>query len=158
MDLYAILEELEIEYEEIEHPPVYTVEEARSVQGKIEGIGCKNLLLTNKKKEKFFLVILEENKKADIKAISVLVGVPHLFFANSENLYETLGLIPGSVSPLGIINDKEKRVSLLIDEELKGKRLLFHPNTNTKTLSLSYEDLIRFVECEGQEYRLLQQR
>ena len=148
MGIYEVLKELNISYEEIEHPPVYTVEEAKAVEDGISGTGCKNLLLTDKKKEHFFLVILHEDKKADIKGISHLVGVPHLSFANGENLYEMLGLIPGSVSPLGIINDTENKVVLLIDSELKGKRLLFHPNVNTRTVSLEYEDLIRFIEYE----------
>jgi len=69
MNIYEVLNELKITYDEIEHPPVYTVEEAKLVEDGIEGTGCKNLLLTNKKKDHFFLVILEENKKADIKGI-----------------------------------------------------------------------------------------
>ena len=150
MDLYEVLNDLNIEYKQVEHEPVYTVSEAKNVDMSLEGVGCKNLFLIDKKE--YYLVILEENKKANLKEIGKLVSKTHLSFVREKELYDILGLIPGSVSPFGIINDKENKVTLIIDEELKNKKLLFHPNTNTKTISINYGDLIKFIEFENHKY------
>ena len=149
-DLYDTLEKLNIEYEEISHSPVYTIEEAKQISRCIEGKGCKSLFL--KRKNKYYLVLIEEDKRADLKQICRTLGVSQLSFAGAENLKEILGLEQGSVTPLGIVNDYENKVLLLIDKELKGEKLLLHPNTNTKTISVSYEDLIRFVEEQKHSY------
>lgn len=146
MELYAVLDHLGIAYEEIEHEPVYTVEQAQSVKSRISGVGCKNLFLTDHRRTKYLLVILEESKQADLKHIATFAGTSRLSFGSNEELYEILRLFPGSVSPFGIIYDKENRVTLLINADLKEKKLLFHPNVNTKTMSIFYDDLIRFIE------------
>ena len=152
MALYKILEELNINYDEISHKAVFTVEEAKLANENIKGIGCKNLFLTDKKK--YYLVILEENKMANIKAIGEFIESNRLSFASPERLKNVLDLIPGSVTPFGIINDKEHKVTLIIDKELENKRLLFHPNTNTKTIAIDFKDLIKFIEHQGNTYKL----
>ena len=81
MNLYDIFRELDIEFEEIEHEPVFTVEQAKAIENKIDGTGCKNLFLTDKK-GKYFLVILEDNKKANVKEITKIVNTSHLSFAD----------------------------------------------------------------------------
>lgn len=154
MDLYKILEELNIDYSEIEHEPIFTIEQAKNIKNNIFGIGCKNLFLTDKK-GKYFLVILEENKKANIKELSKLLDVNHLSFAGIDELKNILNLEQGSVTPLGIIYDKKNIVTLIIDKELKNKKVLVHPNTNTKTLSINYSDLIKFIEYEKHNYLLV---
>lgn len=157
MDLYDILKQLNIPFEEIEHEPVYTIEDAKKaeIEKGIHGLGCKNLFLTNKKGQ-YVLVILEENKKANIKDIQTITNISHLSFASQEQLQEVLLLSPGSVTPFAIIHDKQKSVLLVIDEDLKGKQLLFHPNVNTKTISISYDDLIKFIEYENHAYFCLE--
>ena len=152
MDLYKILKELNIEYEEISHEKVMTVEEAMKLENMIDGIGSKNLFLTDKKN--YYLIILEENKRANIKELVNILGCKKLSFASSERLKEVLDLEEGSVTPFGIINDKDNKVVLVIDRDLVGKRLLFHPNTNTKTMSVTYDDLIKFIEYEKHKYIL----
>ena len=152
MDLYKILKELNIEYEEISHEKVMTVEEAMKLENMIDGIGSKNLFLTDKKN--YYLIILEENKRANIKELVNILGCKKLSFASSERLKEVLDLEEGSVTPFGIINDKDNKVVLVIDKDLVGKRLLFHPNTNTKTMSVTYDDLIKFIEYEKHKYIL----
>lgn len=146
MDLYTILEDLGIAYEEIEHDPVYTVEQAQFIKDRISGMGCKNLFLTDHRRTKYLLVILEENKQADLKQIAAVAGTSRLSFGSNEELYEILRLSPGSVSPLGIIHDIGNRVTLLIDADLQGKRLLFHPNINTKTMAISFNDTMKFIK------------
>lgn len=154
MDLYTILSDLEIVYEEVEHDPVYTVEQAQSIKSKISGIGCKNLFLTDHRRTKYLLVILEESKQADLKQIAAVAETSRLSFASNEELYEILRLSPGSVSPFGIIHDIGNRVTLLIDADLQGKRLLFHPNINTKTMAISFDDTRRFIEYASHAYKV----
>lgn len=155
MELESILAELGIQYEETVHPPVYTVEQAQKIQLKIAGTGCKNLFLTDHH-QKYLLVVLEEHKQADLKKIAKEAGTKRLSFASDKILQELLGLSPGCVSPFGLIHDREKKIELVMDASMVGKRLLFHPNVNTKTIAVWYEDLVRFVEFTGHEYVLFQ--
>lgn len=150
MNLYDVLKKLEISYEEIEHDKVMSVEEAKQIENMIDGIGSKSLFL--KDKRNYYLIILEENKRADIKELASIIGCNKLSFASSERLREVLDLEEGSVTPFGIINDNENKVTLLIDKDLVDKKILFHPNVNTKTLSISYSDLIKFIEYENNKY------
>lgn len=151
MDLYDTLNKLNIKYKEIEHEPVFTIEQAQYIKENIDGIGCKNLFLTNKKGN-YYLIVLNENKKANIKEITKLLNESHLSFASVEELKEILNLDQGSVTPLGIINDKKNIVTLVIDNEFNNKVLLVHPNINTKTISINYDDLIKYIEYENHNY------
>ena len=151
-NIYDILAELQIDYEEICHPAVYTVAEAQALECQLDGADCKNLLLTDRRGTQFFLVVLSAEKKANIKKISALVGVPNLRFASAEQLQNVLGVIPGSVTPLGIIHDTNNLTTLLFDRELENRPIQCHPNVNTRTLVLSYGDLIRFVEHEHHKW------
>lgn len=149
--LFEILNKLEIKYELLEHEAVYTVDEAKELDNMLEGIGCKNLFLTNKK-DKYFLVMIHEDKRANIKEIESLVDCKHLSFGKEEDLKEVLGLEAGSCTPLGIINDKENKVVLVFDKDLVDKKVLCHPNKNTATLSLEFSDLIKFIEYLEHKY------
>lgn len=153
MNLYEVLKSLNISYDEIEHEAVFTVNEANSLKEKIEGIGCKNLFLTDKKGN-YFLYLLMDEKRANLKDLAIKLNVLKLTFANDEELKSLLGLTKGSVTPLGIINDKENKIVLVIDKDLIDKKILVHPNVNTKTMSISYEDLIRFIEFNKNKYIL----
>lgn len=151
MSLYDIFKQLEIEFSEIEHEAVYTIEQAKSIKDKIDGIGCKNLFLTDKK-GKYILMLLEEDKKANIKQIENAANTSSLSFAKELELENILKLKKGSVTPFGIINDSDNKVTIVIDRDLKDKKLLLHPNTNTKTISIAYDDLIKFIEFEHHNY------
>lgn len=152
-ELYNVFKQLNIHYEEVVHPPVFTVLDIQKLDLKIEGTGCKNLFLTDHKK--FYLYILEESKKADLKKLAKILSVSRLSFANVEHLKTILNLEQGSVTPFGIINDLENQVLLILDQNLKQKKLLFHPLVNTKTVSIEFDDLIRFIEFEKHDYILL---
>lgn len=152
--LYDLLNKMGISYDEVEHPEVFTVEEAQAVKKLIDGTGCKNLLLKDKN-SRCCLYILHERKRADLKSVANAIGSSRLSFADEKTLFELLGLEQGAVSPFGIINDTGNRVILLIDSELKGKTLLFHPNVNTKTISVKYDDLIRFIEKMNHRYIII---
>lgn len=147
MTIEEKLNKLNIKYEKVEHPAVYTVEEAKEKVPKIEGLGCKNLFLKTQKKE-LFLYTLPEDKQINLKSLSEQLQVTRFHFASSTTLEEVLGVIPGSVTPLAIINDAENKVTVVLDKELKGKKILVHPNRNTATVSIAYQDLVKFIESE----------
>ena len=154
-EVYEVLEKLNINYEEMEHKAVYTSEEAMFITKEMKGTGVKNLFL--KSKQKFYLVLIPENKRANIKRIEKQINEKSLSFANEKYLKEILNLTPGSVTPFGIINDKENKVTIVIDESLTNKKVLFHPNTNTKTIKIDYNDLIKFIKNEKHEYLILKE-
>lgn len=151
MDILNILNDLNIKYELLSHQAVYTVEEAKQIENMIEGIGCKNLFLKDKHKN-YYIFVLEENKRANLKELANYLKLSKLSFATSEELKVILNLEPGSVTPLSIINDKENLVTLILDQELNNNKILVHPNTNTKTVSLLFEGLIKFIEYTNHKY------
>lgn len=152
MDIYQLLEKLNIDYEEITHKAVYTIKEAEeeNIANKIEGIECKNLFV--KSKEKYYLILIKKDKKADLKLLSSLVKEKKLTFAEKEELKSILNLEIGSVTPLGIMNDRKNLVTLLLDKELENKKILLHPNINTKTISINYHDLIKIINYTNHKY------
>lgn len=154
-ELYKLLKELEISYNIYNHDAVYTVEEAQSLN--IPGYHCKNLFLRNRKGTKHYLVVIHEKKPVDLKVLSEKLGSTALSFASEERLYKYLGLKPGAVTPFGIINDNEKEVIVVLHEELQEKEdICFHPNANDATISVSYEDLMKFIDWNGNECMLIE--
>ena len=150
MDIYKFLTQLGIDYQKINHQSVSTVEEAMFINEQIDGVACKNLFLKSSDKQ-FFIYMMTVERRADLK---YQIGSKRLSFASDEELVELLKLIPGSVTPLGIINDN-KRVKILIDRELRAQRLLIHPNINTATISITYDDLLLFINACGNEYLII---
>ena len=148
MNIEEKLKTLKIKYDMAEHPAVYTVEEAKQKVPNIEGIGCKNLFLKTQKKE-YFLYTLPDNKQIDLKELSKKLSVTRFHFASREDLEDILNITPGSVTPLAIINDNENKVTVVLDKELKNKKILVHPNRNTATISIFYQDLIKLIESEN---------
>lgn len=154
--VYEILEYLQIPYLRYEHTPVYTIEEANQLDLDMQGQHCKNLFVRDKKGEKHYLVIIEESKKVDLKSLSKQIESTNLSFASEERLLRYLGLTPGAVSPFGLINDREKHVEVLLDEDITLlKDISFHPNVNTATVTLSFQDFRRFLSWTGNKMRLI---
>ncbi|MGF7060707.1 prolyl-tRNA synthetase associated domain-containing protein [Brassicibacter mesophilus] len=148
--LYDILNTLKIEYSRYEHKPIYTIEEANQLDICIPGEHCKNLFIRNRKGDVHYLVLLDQDKKVDLKLLSKQIGCTSLSFASKERLYKYLGLEPGSVTPFGLINDTNKEVQILIDKDLvNASKISFHPNVNTATISISYIDLEKFIKWCG---------
>ena len=150
MDLYEILNTLNIKYKEVKHEAAYTVSDMDKININLDGIG-KNLFLKNKD-NKFYLVVLPDKKRANIKEIEKIVDAKNLSFASPDTLEEILKLKPGSVTLLGIMNDKENKVTVILDKELQNNHILIHPLINTKTVSIYYDDLIRFIEYFKHKY------
>jgi len=137
-----------------EHPPVATVAEAEIHWAGIDALHAKNLFLRNQKGNRHFLVVLEFSRRADLAALGDLFGERKLGFASSERLLTHLGLTPGSVSPFGLINDREHRVEVAIDAAIRdAARVAFHPNVNTATLVLSGTDFQRYLAAVGHAVR-----
>ena len=148
-EVLNLLENLHIKYDIVHHRAVYTVEEAESFKINLDGIGCKNLFL--KDKNYYYLYILKEDKRADLKEISSKLNIKRLTFSSEEELWDKLKLKKGSVTPMGIIND-DKSVILIIDKDLKDKNVLVHPNINTATICISYDNLIKYIEYFNNSY------
>lgn len=155
IDIYKVLKELKIDFKEYQHPAVFTVQEAEKHKGDIDGAKIKNLFLRNKKGDKHFLFITDAFKDIDLRKLSAITGEKKLGFASAERLQKYLGLTPGSVSPFGLVNDKDKSVVIFLDKELleKNDKLNFHPNINTATIQISKDDFFKFLNWAGNELR-----
>jgi Ala-tRNA(Pro) deacylase len=144
------LRELGIAYTRHEHPAVATVDEAAEHWAGIDATHCKNLFLRNQKGNHHYLVVLTALKKADLKAVADQIGDGKLSFASPERLMTHLGLTPGSVSPFGLINDRQHTVRVVLDRDFQGAtRLAFHPNINTATLTIAASDFKKFLDACG---------
>jgi Ala-tRNA(Pro) deacylase len=149
------LAELGIETETIEHPAVYTVEEAKLHRGGLSGVHTKNLFVRDKKK-KMWLITTTEDRPIDLKAVGQRLGAKNLSFGSPERLQQYLGLQPGSVTPLAAINDADKQVKVVLDRALfTGEPICVHPLVNTHTTALSGDELIRFLESTGHPPQIL---
>ena len=152
--IYAALSALAIQYELFEHPPVFTAEEAALHWATIPGAPVKNLFLRNKKGDRHYLVILGIEKQADLRQLVKVIGDDRLSFGSPERLQRYLGVTPGSVSPFGLIHDATHSVRVIVDSDLKNaERLIFHPNDNTASLTISGADFARFLERQGNAVR-----
>jgi Ala-tRNA(Pro) deacylase len=151
-DLYERLKALGVDWETTEHAAVFTVEESQALCGDIDGIHIKNLFLRDKKK-RLWLCTVREDRDIDLKALRKRLGAQGtLSFGAPDLLMEVLGVIPGAVTPFGIINDVDRRVTVVLDEGLFDHGLVnAHPLRNDRTTTLSGADLVRFVEAEGYE-------
>ena len=154
--LYDILRELNITFEYHEHPPVATIEEARKFWIGIEATHCKNLFFRNHKGDKHYLVILEHSRDLSIHNLEKRLQQGKLSFASDKRLEKYLGLMPGSVSPFGLINDHSRHVHIFLDENLKlAKKISFHPCINTASLVISFEYFQRFLSWTGNTFEYL---
>ena len=146
------LDELNIHYKLIDHPAVYTIDTMDELHLNKNGHIVKNLFLKNSNGKKHYLVVLKGDKKADLKSIKSQINSTALSFASEERLEKHLGLSKGAVTPLGIINDDEHLVNIVLDEDLKNEEILgVHPNVNTSTVFISNNDLIKFINSFGNE-------
>lgn len=156
VELFDILKELKIKYERVKHPPVFTCEEAERLVPEIEGVETKNLFLRDKKGKKHFLLVASADKQIDLKVLSEQIASTKLSFASPERLEKYLGVSPGSVSVLAVINDKNNDVTVLIDRDIpKNSKIKCHPLVNTETLSIAYSDIELFLGEMGHVFRVV---
>ena len=151
-DLMDYLDKLGIAAATVDHPPVFTVEEAQALRGTISGAHSKNLFLKDKKGA-LFLVVAREEAAIDLKHLHKRIGASgRLSFGQAELLVEKLGVAPGSVTPFGLMNDRPPSVRVILEEALVAAETVnFHPLENTATTSLASGDLLAFIRATGHE-------
>ena len=148
--MYARLDALGIAHARYEHPPIASAEAGEQYWSRIHATHCKNLFMRNQKGTRHYLVILQYQKRADLRAVADQIGDGKLSFGSPERLMKHLGVAPGSVSPFGLIHDAEHAVRVAIDRDLRAAdKISFHPNVNTATLVLTFADFQRFLESCG---------
>jgi Ala-tRNA(Pro) deacylase len=154
--VYEALDALGIQYEKYEHPPVFTGEEAAEHWGPIQATQVKNLFLRNKKGNRQYLVILEISKQADLRELVKIIGDDRFSFGSSDRLMDTLGVTPGSVSPFGLLHPGSTEVRVIVDQDLRSaEQLIFHPNRNTASVTISVADFERFLATRPNVVRWL---
>lgn len=152
--LYALLEELDIKFEYLEHPPAPTIEIAKQYWAGHDAKHCKNLFFRNHKGNRHYLVILDCDCSMDIHAIEKRLGQGKLTFASEKRMIKYLGVTPGSVTPFGLIHDETHHVHVFLDRNLqKASRLSFHPCINTASLIISNNDFVRFMDHTQNTYK-----
>ena len=148
-DLFAYLDSLQIAQTTIEHPPVFTVEEAQQHTHHLPGGHTKNLFLEDKAGGLWLITCLDE-QPVKVNALARLLGAPRFSFGKPDRLMQILGVEPGSVTALALINDTERRVRPVLDTKLLAHELVnCHPLTNTATTTLKAADLVRFMTVQG---------
>lgn len=151
-DLFARLDELGIRTETVTHPPLHTVEESRKLRGPLPGGHIKNLFLKDKK-GRIFLIVAREDAPLDLKRVHEAIGGSgRVSFGSAEQLGDVLGVLPGSVTPLAVVNDVSERVTLVFERALLDHDVLnVHPLENTATTTIGRDDLLRFVRSTGHD-------
>lgn len=156
-DVIAVLDNLNIPFEMHEHPPVPTIEEAKKYWTDLEATHCKNIFLRNHKGNRHYLVVLEHTAVLAMRDLEQRLKQGKLTFASANRLHRYLCIEPGSVSPFGLINDTENHVHLFLDENLRSAtKISFHPNVNTASVIIAFEDFIRYLDFSGNSYEFIQ--
>lgn len=152
--VYDFLDSLNIPYQRVDHEALMTIEACKDVDKILDAVICKNLFLCNRQETNFYLLLLPGDKKFKTKEISSQLGVARLSFGNETYMEKYLDITPGSVSVLGLMNDKEHHVQLLIDEDLlKEPYIGCHPCINTSSLRLNRDDVLnKFLPAVHHDY------
>ena len=148
-DIYAQLTALSIPFDVTEHEAVYTMEDLAQVPLAHPEAEAKNLFVRDDKKQHYYMITVPGDKRVDLKMFQKQNGLRKLSFGSSGDLMALLELIPGAVSPLGLLNDTEHRVELYLDRSFEGKLISIHPNDNTATVCLQSTDLVRLLAHRG---------
>ena len=154
---YDLLDSLNVPYQRIDHKAAMTMEACVEIDKALNAVICKNLLLCNRQKTVFYLLMLPGEKHFKTSSFSKTIGSSRLSFADPEYMEEYLDITPGSLSVMGLMNDKDYHVQLLIDEDvLKGEYIGFHPCINTSSLRLKTCDLVeKIIPAMGHEPRIV---
>ena len=152
---YDLLDSLGIEYIRTDHERTDTMEACNEIDAILGVVICKNLFLCNRQKTAFYLLMMPGGKKFKTKELSAQINSSRLSFATPEDMLKYLDIQPGSVSIMGLMNDKEQAVQLLIDEDvLKSEYLGCHPCVNTSSLKIRTEDVIqKFLPAVGHGFQ-----
>ena len=156
VETLAYLDELGISYELVEHGAVFTMEGMDALGIPFADEVVKNLFLHDDKHRAYYLAVMPGTKRANLKALRAALGSRPLSFASEEELEAILGLHAGAVTPLGVLNDEERRCEVVLDEELRGwPGLGVHPCDNTATIRIAPADLLRVLDEHGTAWRFV---
>lgn len=153
-ETYAFLKENNIEFEAVEHKAVFNMEELGDVELPHPEWEAKNLFVRDDKKRNYYLITVKGAKRVDLKDFHKKHGLRPLTFASADDLLEIMKLTPGSVTPLGLLNDSECKVKLYLDAEFEDGMMGVHPNDNTATVYMKADDVLRLIIEHGNEAEL----
>ncbi len=149
MTIEDFLAEIGVSYERFNHPAVFTVEESSTLPP-MPGADTKNLFLQEEKGSQFYLVTVPHDKRTDLKALAALLGAKRLTFGSEKELLRLLGVTPGSVTMMGLMNDCRREVEFWIDDSIwNAESVQCHPLTNTATIVIPHAGLEKFFEKTG---------
>lgn len=155
-DIYEFLASRDIEFERHDHPPVFTVKDVKRLVPPLSGAKTKNLFFRDKKGNRHFLVVVPDVKRVDLKALPQAIGSSRLSFASPDRLKKYLGVEPGSVSLLAVVNDLNIEIEVIIDENLwASDAFQFHPLVNTSTLVISRDGVKRVLAATGHQAQVI---
>ena len=146
-NVFKKLNELNIYYEIVSHPPALEMELAdKYIEGK-EGVRTKTLFICDKKKRNYYLVAMDEGKRLDMKVLEEKIGQKNLKLVSKERMKEKIGLTKGMVSVFGIINNHEKDIIVILDKEMEKEIVTFYANDCTKTIFIKFSDVVRAIKA-----------
>lgn len=156
-EIYDFIKNKNIWYEITEHQAVFNMEELSKIKLPYPEYDAKNLFVRDDKKRNYYLITIKGNKKIDLKKFQQQNNTRRLSFASKEDLLNIMNLYPGSVTPLGLLNDQELKVIFYLDEELlRNKQIIgVHPNDNTATIWLKVPDLIKIIKEHGNQVNII---
>ena len=155
-DIYDLMTARGFWHEITEHGAVYNMSELAEIELPYPEADAKNLFVRDDKKRNYYLITVKGDKRVDLKEFRKSQGTRNLSFSSPDDLATIMGLIPGAVTPLGVLNDEERRVILYLDREVvEGGLVGIHPNDNTATLWMKTEDLIALVREHGNEVNVI---
>jgi Ala-tRNA(Pro) deacylase len=153
-----LLDDAKISYQLVEHEAVYTIAEMKRLNLPNADCIAKNLFVRDDKKKHFYLISVREEKPVDLKILREIIDSRRLSFASEKDLQEIMGLEKGSVTPFGVLNDKNKSVKVFIDERFNNRIIAIHPNENTMTVWLKTEDLVELLRDHGSSVEMINLR
>ncbi len=155
-EVYKYLDSLNIKYKKVEHKAVFTMEEMSKLNLEDDAEVVKNLFIRDDKKQNYYLILVKGDKRVNLKELRNNLGLRPLTFASEEDLEKYLGLKKGSVTILGILNDTEHKVKVLIDNDIKiFKEIGAHPNENTASIWLTLEDIEHILKLNNVNYNFI---
>lgn len=157
-EIYDYLKAHQVSYEAAEHPAVYNMEEMSQIDLPHPEVDAKNLFVRDDKKANYYLITVKGDKRVNLKEFRHQHSLRNLSFASEQDLMEIMGLIPGAVTPLGLLNDTDLKAQLYLDRDFLGSSGLVgvHPNDNTATIYLQTQDLIRLIQEHSNKVEIVE--
>lgn len=155
-ETHQFLNDHGVDYEITEHKAVFNMEELNAIELPYPDWDAKNLFVRDDKKKNYYLITVKGDKRVDLKEFRKKHGLRVLSFASADDLMRFMGLTPGSVTPLGLLNDTEHHIHFYLDSEFVGNRIGIHPNDNSATVWLYADDLVKLLQENGSNVEIVE--